>query len=158
MAEYKLAVEIIARSSSHVWDAAKLEWVLFEVFEAEEPDTCLCGHYPIIENCVLRNRTNGNLATVGNCCVKRFIGLPSDLIFQAVKRIRRDISKSLNPQAVVYAKERGWINEWESEFYFDIMRKRRLSERQLDKKQQINVHFLEQMRQAKATASHVQNA
>ena len=120
------------------WDAAKLEWQLAEVYEADEPETCLCGHFPIIEICVLSNSVNGNTATVGNCCVKKFIGLPSDKIFQAVKRVRKDNEKSLNAEAIQYAFEKNWINEWEKDFYFDIMRKRNLTSRQLSKKIQIN--------------------
>ncbi|WP_096698411.1 hypothetical protein [Polaromonas sp. AER18D-145] len=150
MSEFKLTTEIVALSSARVWDAAKLEWVLHEVFESDEPDTCLCGHYPIIENCVLRNKVNGNLATVGNCCVKKFIGLPSDLIFQAVKRIRADTTKSLNGEAINYACERGWVTAWESDFYFDIMRKRSLTAKQSSKKRQINEKFLFNMRAARS--------
>ena len=69
MSEYKLTQEIINRSVSDRWDEAKLEWSLCEVYEAEDPETCLCGHFPIIELCVLGNKTNGRFATVGNCCV-----------------------------------------------------------------------------------------
>lgn len=68
-------------SQSDIWDAARLEWNLHEVYEANEPETCLCGHYPIIEICVLKNIINSNFTNVGNCCVKKFIGLPSDKIF-----------------------------------------------------------------------------
>lgn len=148
MSAFKLTSEIVAISTAKVWDAAKLEWSLHEVFEADEPETCLCGHFPIIENCVLRNRTNGKFATVGNCCVKKFMGLPSDLIFQAAKRIRADPAKSLNAEAIAYARERGWINDWESNFYFKIMRKRDLSDLQAAKKRQINEKFLTRMRQS----------
>lgn len=149
MAEYQLAQEILARSTAEVWDAAKLEWGLHEVFESSEPETCLCGHYPIIENCVLRNKTNGSFATVGNCCVKKFLGLPSDLIFQAIKRVRADGDKSLNAEALEYARGRGWINDWEFAFYLRIMRKRVMTDKQLDKKRQINAKFLLQMRHAR---------
>lgn len=152
MAEYQLTHEILARSTAIAWDAAKLEWTLYEVFESDEPGTCLCGHYPIIENCVLRNKTNGVFATVGNCCVKKFIGLPSDLIFQAVKRVRSDANKSLNGEAIAYARERGWINDWEQQFYFRIMRKRNLTAKQAAKKREINENFLRRMRQARAPA------
>jgi hypothetical protein len=69
MPEFQLTTEIIARSVATTWDAAKLEWSLLEVYEAEEPETCLCGHFPIIELCVLSNRRNQAEATVGNCCV-----------------------------------------------------------------------------------------
>lgn len=153
MAEFQLTREILERSTAATWDAAKLEWTLREVFESEEPETCLCGHYPIIENCVLRNKINGVFATVGNCCVKKFIGLPSDLIFQAVKRVRSDSSKSLNAEAIAYARERDWINDWEQEFYFRIMRKRSLSARQAAKKRQINEKFLLRMRLARASSA-----
>lgn len=150
MAQFQLTREILIRSTATTWDAAKLEWELFEVFESEEPDTCLCGHYPIIENCVLRNRTNGIFATVGNCCVKRFIGLPSDLIFQAVKRVRSDLKRSLNGEALVYARRRGWISSWEESFYFDVMRKRLLTPRQVDTKRRINEKFLFRLQRARA--------
>lgn len=153
MAEFQLTREILARSTTNTWDAAKLEWVLYEVFESDEPETCLCGHYPIIENCVLRNKTNGIFATVGNCCVKKFIGLPSDLIFQAVKRVRSDLGKSLNAEAIAYAHDRDWINDWEQDFYFRIMRKRNLSEKQASKKRQINEKFVLRMRLTRSSAA-----
>ena len=146
MSEYKLTKEIVDRSESDRWDEAKLEWSLREVYEAEEPETCLCGHFPIIELCILGNKRNGNSATVGNCCVKKFMGLPSDKIFKAVKRVRKDEEKSLNAEAIGHAYERGWINDWEKDFYFDIMRKRNLTPRQLEKKIQINEKMLHNIR------------
>lgn len=148
MSEFKLTTEIVARSVSPVWDAAKLEWTLHEVYEAEEPETCLCGHFPIIELCVLRNKMNSQLATVGNCCVKKFIGLPSDLIFQAVKRVRSDATKSLNGESLAHAKDKGWINQWEYDFYLRIMRKRNLTAKQAAKKVQVNEQFMRNMRRS----------
>lgn len=130
MAQFQLTTEIVKLSNAATWDAAKTEWQLLEVYEAEEPETCLCGHFPIIELCILQNNINTNQATVGNCCVKKFIGLPSDKIFQAVKRIRKDLGKSLNAEAIDHAFQRGWLSEWERNFYFDIMRKRSLTDKQ----------------------------
>jgi hypothetical protein len=146
MSEYKLTEEILARSHGTIWIAAKLEWTLEHVYEADEPETCLCGHFPIIEICELRNKFNGNSATVGNCCVKKFIGLPSDLIFQAVKRVRKDIEKSLNEQAIRHAWEKGWINEWEYKFSLDTMRKRGLSQKQMATRIKVNEKMLANMR------------
>ena len=146
MSEYQLIQGIIELSRAKIWDAAKLEWRLEEVYEAEEPDTCLCGHFPIIEICVLSNRINGNNTIVGNCCVKKFIGLPSDKIFQAVKRVRKDNERSLNAEAIQYAYEKNWINEWERNFYIDIMRKLKLSSKQLSKKIQINEKMARNMK------------
>lgn len=76
---------------------------------------------------------NHNLAIVGNCCVKKFIRLPSDKIFQAIKRVRKDNEKSLNAEAIEHAHKKQWINDWEKDFYIDIMRKRNLSSKQLQK-------------------------
>ena len=146
MSEYKLASEIIKLSDADNWDAAKLEWTLNEVYETDEPETCLCGHFPIIELCILSNKRNSNLATVGNCCVKKFIGLPSDKIFQAVKRVRKDTSRSLNAEAIDHAFNRGWLTAWEKDFYFDIMRKRSLTAKQASRKQQINELVLQRMK------------
>ena len=146
MSEYKLTQEIIALSVSRNWDVAKLEWKLHEIYEANEPKTCLCGHFPIIEICVLSNTKNFNQAVVGNCCVKKFIGLPSDKIFQAIKRVRKDNEKSLNAEAIDHAYEKGWINDWEKGFYLDIMRKRKLTVSQLAKKVQINEKLANNMK------------
>jgi len=149
MSEYKLSREIIELSEANIWDAAKLEWKLEEIFEADEPGTCLCGHTPIIETCILRNEKNRNTAIVGNCCVKKFIGLPSDKIFQAIKRVRKDNEKSLNAEAIEYAYSRGWINDWERNFYIDNMRKRNLTNKQLAKKIQINDKLARNMKTRK---------
>lgn len=146
MSEYKLTEEILARSKANTWDVAKLEWALDHVYEADEPETCLCGHFPIIEICELRNKVNGNGATVGNCCVKKFIGLPSDLIFQAVKRVRKEIGKSLNAQAIQHAWEKNWINDWEYKFSLDTMRKRNLSQKQMLTRVKVNEKMLANMK------------
>lgn len=146
MSEYKLTKNIIELSSSNDWDRAKLEWTLQDVYEADEPNICLCGHFPIIETCILKNKSNGNEAIVGNCCVKKFIGLPSDKIFQAVKRVRKDNEKSLNAEAIQHAHEKRWINDWEYNFSIDTMRKRNLSVKQLQSRIKINEKMLYNMR------------
>ena len=138
MSEYKLSQRIIALSQASSWTLAKQEWSLHSIYQAEEPDTCLCGHFPIIEICVLKNKLNDNETVVGNHCVRNFIGLPSDKIFQAIKRISIDDSKSLNAEAIVHFHYKGWINDWEYNYYSDILRRRALSIKQLSKKRQIN--------------------
>lgn len=145
MGQSKLVDEIVNLSDSSTWEGAKREWTLDQVYIAEEPDTCLCGKYPIKEVCILRNENNANIATVGNCCVKKFIGLPSDKIFQAIKRIIEDETKSLNRETLVYAKEKIWVTDWEYRFYYDIMKKRSLSEKQWKLKLRINEKILKRI-------------
>lgn len=146
MSEYQLALEIIKRSVNPTWEMAKREWKLVEIEESEDYETCLCGHYPIRELCTLKNIKNGKKTIVGNCCVKKFLGLPSNKIFQAVKRVRKDTGKSLNAETIRLAYEQGWINDWENNFYLDIMRKRMLTNRQLAKKLQVNEKVLRRVR------------
>ena len=80
--------------------------------------------------------------------MKKFLGLPSDLIFQAVKRVRADNDKSLNGESLAHAFGKGWINQWERDFYFNIMRKRNLSHKQVSTKRNINLKVMTNMRRA----------
>ena len=123
MSEYRLTQEILALSSAHTWPEAKLEWELAEVYEAHDRDRCLCGHFPIIERCVLVNKITGRTVTVGNHCVTKFFELPAEKIFQAFKRVGRDPTKSLNAEAVQHAFKVGWIDPYERKFYLDILSK-----------------------------------
>ena len=138
MSEYRLIKEIVLRSRAKSWNRAKLEWWLEEVYRQDDPDECLCGHFPINEICILRNVKNGASATVGNVCVKKFLGLPSNKIFRALGRIVADESKALNEAAIEHARGKGWITAWERTFYLDTMRKRRLSDPQLSIRIEIN--------------------
>lgn len=142
MSEFKLSTEIVKLSESTDWDSAKLEWSLATVYEAEEPETCLCGHYPIIELCILTNTYNQHTATVGNCCVKKFMGLRSDKLFDAIKKIKKEPRKSVNSEMLLYAFRHGWLSLWEKDFYDDITRKRVLSYKQEGIKYKLNAKII----------------
>lgn len=142
----QLKKRILAMSSATDWEAARKEWALVNIYEADELETCLCGHYPIIEICEIYNKTTSKGTDVGNVCVKRFLGIRSDLIFTAIKRIRKDITKALNADAIVFFKRRGVINQWEYEFSQDTMRKRDLSDRQMQTRRKINEKVLSAIR------------
>jgi hypothetical protein len=144
MARYELIGEIIAHSIASTWEDAKAEWHLLHIHRADKdaPGTCLCGQHPILDLCVLENRRNGNQVVVGNVCVKKFMGLPSDKIFAAPKRIASNIDKSLNAGAIEHVAREGWLSEWETNFYLDICRKRNLTFRQLEKRAEINQRIL----------------
>jgi hypothetical protein len=139
---FQLFREIIARSVAQNWEEAKREWDLVDIYREDEPLECLCGHTPIIEICVLRNRRNGNDAIVGNVCVNKFLGIESNLIFEGLRRIAEDPGKGLNAAATLYAFEKKWINKWEKNFSLDTNKKRNLSEKQQAKRDQINRRVL----------------
>lgn len=136
----RLKSAILELSHADDWQAAKKEWELRGINQADpdEPETCLCGHHPIIELCELRNRLTSNEATVGNQCVRRFLGLESEALFRGIRRIRKDDCKSMGPDLAVWLFERGAITKWEYDFLNDTSRKRSLSEKQRIQRQRIN--------------------
>lgn len=143
--ERELRRRIIERSVAQDWPTARLEWDLETIFREEEFQTCACGHYPIIEICQLRNRRNRQLIEVGNVCVKKFMGMPSNRIFDGFRRIAKDHEKALNEAASDYAFRKGWVTEWERKFLSNTARLRNLSGKQLAKRIEINTRVLRKM-------------
>jgi hypothetical protein len=136
----QLKAEILKLSNAEDWPAARREWRLSAVYDAQQHRTCLCGHHPIREICVIVNNVNGNRTEVGNVCVKKFLGLSSDRVFQGLRRIRKDQSKSLNEDALVFF--RHLFSPPEYEFLQDTMRKRVLTHRQLNWRKALNNRVL----------------
>jgi hypothetical protein len=145
MSNQTLISGILQLSVSKVWEVAKYEWTLDNIYFAEEPETCLCGQFPIIEVCTIRNKKNGEITEVGNVCVKKFLGLPSDNIFKAVKKLKADIENSINVPLLEHAYNQSWITDWENNFYTDIIAKRSLSQKQVDIKARINRKILQRV-------------
>jgi len=128
---FRLVTEILERSAADAWNEARHEWDLMEVYREDEPQECLCGHTPIIEICVLRNRCTGYVVTVGNVCVTKFLGLGSNRIFEGLKRVAKNSDKALNEATTEYAHNQGWITDWERDFSLNTNRKRNLSDKQV---------------------------
>lgn len=144
LSQHKLISALLARSQSDVWREARLEWEYVTLYKGRGQDSCLCGHTPIIELCEIRNKLNDNTAIVGNCCVKRFLNIQTDLIFHAVKRIERDHTRSVNLRTLNQAISEAWITEWEYDFYKKIQKKqfRKLSPKRAAKKIEVNHKIL----------------
>jgi hypothetical protein len=154
-APWRLLEEILVRSVAGNWPEARLEWALQLIYyEDDPPGTCLCGHYPICEHCLLYNRANGNRAVVGNVCVTRFMGMDADAIFRCLRRVAADAGKALSGDAVVYLYRRGLLTDWEKQFCLDTARKRRLSAKQRAKRVEINERVLACVAAAGREAAH----
>lgn len=143
---HALMREIQARSTAKDWRDARREWEISRVFfsEPDNPGRCLCGHFPIREHCVLRNRVNGNVVTVGNVCVKRFFDLNAEDLFAAFRKIMKNLEATMSAKAIDYAHGRDWINDWERDHCLSICgrSKRKLSPRQLAKRVEIHKKIL----------------
>ena len=138
MAFETLREEIINRSVAKQWEPARLEWSVYEIWLADEPGVCLCGHSPIKEMCELENGKNGAHVIVGNCCVQRFMGLQSANLFAGLRRIREDAERAMNLEMIEHAWRMNWITRWEYDFSIDTMRKRKLSPKQAVVRVRIN--------------------
>lgn len=146
MSQQKLHDGIIALSNAVEWHAARLEWRLKDVWMSDDPETCLCGHYPIREICVIVNKENGAEAEVGNCCVNNFLDINSEQVFSSLRKVVADPASSFNEATIELVYERGYISKWERDFYLDIWRKRVLSPKQAAKKERINAKILARLR------------
>jgi len=138
MPKYNLFNRIIENSKANKWQEAKKEWVLDHIYDAKEAQECLCGHYPIIEICVIRNKINNEHLMLGNCCIKRIFNMPTKRMFVSIKKVAADMQKSVNKDVIEYAHRKTWLNDWELSFYINIWRKRKLSEKQMNTKIKIN--------------------
>lgn len=141
MSKFQLFREIIALSNATNWESAVLEWVVGDIWEEEEAGTCLCGHFPIKDHCQILNIRNNESAIVGNCCVKKFMGemgVKTERAFSALKRVRKDNTKSLNLEALDILYDNKIITEWEHLYYNSIKRKRSLTYKQSKVKIRIN--------------------
>ncbi|MES2158106.1 MAG: hypothetical protein V4512_09900 [Pseudomonadota bacterium] len=137
--EAKFKAAILSRSTSNDWDEAKAEWKLYTVYNDPADRFCECDHSPIHQICVILNIRNGQKTDVGNVCVRRFLRLLSNRIFSVIKRIRADLSKSLNPKALELFKDRGVISHQEEQEYLSYWRKRKnMTEYQRSQKLSIN--------------------
>lgn len=140
---YKLTSEIINLSTAKNWEGAKQEWTFDFAYYSDSLETCLCGHYPIKNICVIKNATNGISTEVGNCCINKFLGIDDgNKIFTSIKRLKEDISKSMSAEVIDYMREKKLLNSFEYSFYMDTFRKRKLSEKQTEIRERINKKFL----------------
>lgn len=144
----RLREAILLVSRADDWMVARKEWDLVGISQAEtdDPETCLCGHHPILELCEIRNRLTNHTAIVGNQCVKRFLGLESEALFRGIRRIRKHADKSMGADLAVWLFEHGYMTKWEYDFQASTSRKRVLSDKQLHTRQRINQKALRAIR------------
>ncbi len=123
MDNYKrLCKEVLERSYSQILEEALNEWDLVEVyntnaekdfteeFEADYEanyETCLCGHHPIAEVFVLRNRSTGEEIKVGNICIRHFDGGDKwEHIITDYKKVKKDISKRISQTSLDFMRDK----------------------------------------------------
>lgn len=140
---FKLIEEIINLSESATWDFAKLEWEFTSAYYSDEEQKCLCGHYPIRNICVIRNKKNSSVTEVGNCCINKFLGIDEgNKIFTSIKRIKEKPRSSMSAEVLEYLSSKNAISDFDYKFYKSIIRRTSLSLKQWDLKEKINQKLL----------------
>jgi hypothetical protein len=61
-----LSHKFLALSRATEWTTERNEWAQVDIMEADEPEACLCGHYPMIEICSVHSRVTGHTTEVRN--------------------------------------------------------------------------------------------
>lgn len=141
---YRLTQEIINLSESDFWDNAKNEWSFAYAYYSDDLQTCLCGHYPIKNVCVIKNKLNNGITEVGNCCVNKFLGIEDgNKIFTSIKRLKEDSTKSMSTEVLEYLFKKKVLSDFEYKFYLDTIRKRKLSFKQLEIRKKINQKLID---------------
>jgi hypothetical protein len=140
----KFKAEILKFSNANEWLEAKPEWELHAVYDDPAPDrACECGHTPINQICIIKNLDNGNQAEVGNVCVHNFMQLASRRVFAVLKRVRAEVTKSLNPRSLELFVRRGAISASEMADYLIYWRRRsNMTDEQRAQKLEINERIL----------------
>lgn len=139
--EWNLIKQVVKDGKSTDWSEAKKEWEVDAVYEIKNPDeyeTCTCGHYPIKEVIVIKNKHNGRELIVGNCCINKFFAFNSDYsrFFHALQKGK------INSDIIEQGFEDKVINEWEHSFMKDVWRKRKRTEKQRNKYSEIKQRLL----------------
>lgn len=114
------------------------EWEITNIEkDYENENFCICSH-PITELVTIENKLNGNKLIIGNCCMNK-IGRIPERISNSLFKLKKDPTKSMNKDLLDFVQRKyDLITKWEFDFYSDIMRKRKLSEKQAKIKQRIN--------------------
>ena len=140
----QLKAHILPLSIASSFEGARQEWDLVAVEISDEWDNCPCGQ-DIKEHCYIRNRHNGNSTYVGNICINRFIQISTGNLFDGLKRIAHDDTANANYDLIEHAYRMGYLySEKEYHFLLQTVRKRVLSQAQLDWKRKINRRILAQ--------------
>jgi hypothetical protein len=124
----KMIHEMLSMSIADVWEKARSEWSLFEVYDDTCKTHCLCGH-EITERCVLRNHKTDHLALVGNSCAKQFMPRESETttsaMFASIKRVKKSPEKSLHNHIVSLARQKRRITQRAEDWYNHVRTKRK---------------------------------
>ena len=139
---FKLIESVMRNSVSQDWDSAIDEWMIVGYEFVNGDGVCECGKEMISQLNYVRNRYTGHELIVGSECINKFFNEDIDGIHPSIKRVTKDINKSLYFRLIQTASQNGIISDMDRRFYLDIISKRKLTPKQQSWKQSINSKIL----------------
>lgn len=109
----KFKTTLIESSTSNNYEEALKEWKLQYLIKKES--NCICGQH-IINNCIFKNLTNNNYITIGNVCVKKFLGVDYIKEFN----IKSIVERFYTSTKLRYLVENKILTEYEREFINNV--------------------------------------
>lgn len=132
--QWKFNEKILDLSKSNNLEECYKEWSL--IFEDEKEDKCICSH-PIMQRFHFLNDQNEEKIIVGNCCIK-FLDIE---LYNKLRNYNKDkkeiIRGNIRTSVIQYNSEIGRINNFEADFLKNIMRKQKLTDKQVSLKNKI---------------------
>jgi hypothetical protein len=116
------------------YDLAKKEWKLESISSGS--GRCACGKNPIKQLCLLRNTLSGFSLIVGSTCVEKYLHIECKYLFKDLEIAKKNgfVSK----EGLRFALDSFVINAWQFEFYNDLRKFGKLSEKQQIQLDKIN--------------------
>jgi hypothetical protein len=129
-----LRTALYTKSEAQLWEHTKEEWYWKDVkyiTETVSKYNCVCSKKNIHEVCFIKNKITEKEAIVGNCCVKKFLGIKNpDIFFKTIKNITTNLNGKMSKKFLEFKNVYEIYNQNELDFLNDIASKNKLTLRQ----------------------------
>ena len=137
----KFEFELLDRSKSTIYSKALSEWNIIKFQKVYHDEKCLCGNN--ITNLVycINKHTKTEILT-GSCCCKKFMNINVDKYFTSLNKLKLNLSTVLPINILNLYHDSKVITDWEYNFVSNLKEFKRLSIKQLQLLEKINLKIL----------------
>ena len=138
----KFEFELVDRSKANSYTKALTEWDIVKFQKRIHEEKCLCGNS--ITNLVYcTNRYTKTEILTGSCCCKKFMKINVDSYFTNLNKLKLNLSLILPINILNLYYNNNVINEWEYNFLIGLRKFKKLSLKQMQLLERINLKILE---------------
>lgn len=137
---------ILESSNARNLGDARSEWVRIGTERKAKSTKLVCGHW--LKNIVvLENRKNGSIMRIGKACADIALPVPH-IVWESVKITLETPGGLLSSFQIKWLFEKRFMTGWEQDFYTNIQKPYKLSSRQNEIKEGINILIRNKMKKA----------